>query len=100
MIVTALVALALAGPNDPYNRSKVRPNASGYLHCLYWPENTQIIWKANEAGNAETPLETEFDAFRASFATWNEPMMSCGNITFVEGPRTASRDIGCMSRRR
>lgn len=95
MIVTALVALALAGPNDPFNRSRVRPGTISD-HCLYWAEKTAITWKANQAGNPETPLETEFAAFRAAFATWNDPMTTCGNVSFVEGPRTTSRNIGWL----
>ena len=93
MIVVALAALVAA--QAPYVRSKVRPGDASD-HCLYWTENNTITWKANQAGNPETPGESEFDALRAAFGEWNTQLTACGNLAFSEGPRTASRKIGWL----
>ncbi|MBK7858508.1 MAG: matrixin [Archangiaceae bacterium] len=92
-MIYALIAVALAIPSDPYVRSRVRP-ATPSDHCLYWTENSSLTWKANVKGNDETVGDTEFDAFRRSFAEWNAQLAGCGSLTWVEGERTSSRDIG------
>ncbi len=96
MIIPLVVALVLNGPSDPYNRSRVKPYTESD-HCLYWTEDTVITWKANSAGNGDTPGETEFDAMRASFGTWNAVLTQCASIRFSEGARTSSREIGWLS---
>lgn len=87
------MALVLLGPPDPYNRKRAEESE----HCLHWNRDTVIEWRANAAGNPETPGETEFDAMRAAFETWNEALRECASVRFQEGPRTASRHIGWLS---
>ena len=90
-----VVALVFSQSSAPYVRSRVRPGTASD-HCLYWAETTNIEWQANQAGNAETPGDTEFDAFRAAYGEWNNALTSCGSLRFVEGSRTMSRKIGWL----
>jgi hypothetical protein len=94
-VISALIAVVLAIPSDPYVRSRVRPGTPSD-HCLYWTENSNIVWHANSLGNAETPGDTEFDALRKSFAEWNGQLASCGSLTWLEGAMTASRNVGWL----
>lgn len=92
-MTSALVLLAVVAANDPYVRSRVSPGRSTD-HCLYWAEDTNIVYRANAAGNPETPGDTEFTAFNDSFKTWNAALNQCSSLTFTEGPRTNTRVTG------
>jgi hypothetical protein len=88
--VTSKVLLALV--LSQYVRSKVDdalPNSS----CLFWLENTTIEYRQNQLGNPETG-DSVFAAANAAVATWQAQLESCGNLTFHEGPRTATRTVG------
>jgi hypothetical protein len=91
-LISALVALALAIPSDPYVRSRVSPEGPSD-HCLYWTENTTITWNAEVTGNPETGPSV-FTAFEKSFATWNAQLTTCASLAFSEGPKTTSRTVG------
>ncbi|MBL8950134.1 MAG: matrixin family metalloprotease [Myxococcaceae bacterium] len=96
MIVPLLVAVVLAQGTAPYYRSRVKPYTESD-HCLYWSENMVLTWKASVNGNPDTPGEGEFDAMRASFASWNTALNACSSLRFQEGERTSSRTIGWLS---
>jgi hypothetical protein len=88
-VIHALVAAAVL--SQAYARSRASesdPNSQ----CLWWKENTRITWRVNQAGNAETPGDTEFTAIGRAFATWQTELAACGSLTFVEGPRSTSRE--------
>lgn len=93
-MISALVAAALAATcSDAYCRNKTS-DGDPLASCLRWPENTTIVWRANQAGNPETPADTEFAAIQKAFATWQGLMNGCGSLNFQEGPRTATRAVG------
>ncbi len=92
MIFTAVVAVALAIPSDPYVRSRVYPGTATD-HCLYWTEDTNLIWHPEQTGNPETD-GGEFIAFEKAHDTWNTLLESCASLKFTEGTKTTSRSIG------
>lgn len=94
MLITAVITLVLADPDGGYNRSLARPELK---HCVRWKEDTVVEWRANVDGNPETPGDTEFDAVRAAFKTWNDALGDCASVSFREGARTMSRKIGWVS---
>jgi len=93
VVLPVVIALLAADPDAGYTRSLAR---SAPRHCVRWSENTVIEWRANVDGNPETPGDTEFDAIRASFKTWNDAMAGCATVSFKEGPRTMNRKIGYL----
>jgi len=86
-----LVALAL-GQTDPYVRSRVDAGNEA-TQCLYWTA-PRLTWYQSTAGNPGTPGDTEFDAMRRSFQSWQSIFAQCGNLTLEEGPRVADREVG------
>jgi hypothetical protein len=89
MILKVAVAIALS----QYVRSRVT-DGDPKSPCLYWTEGTRLVYRQSEAGNPETPGETEFSAVRKAFDTWQAEQARCGSLTLAEGPRTSSRRAG------
>jgi hypothetical protein len=85
--VTLMVALA------QYVRTRV-DERDPKSPCLYWTENTTIVFRQNADGNPDTPGDSEFTAVSRSFATWQAENARCGSLRFVEGPRTTTRIVG------
>ncbi|NVI97917.1 matrixin family metalloprotease [Myxococcus sp. AM009] len=86
-----LLAMAL-GQTDPYVRSRVDAGDTG-TQCLYWTSH-RIVWNQSTYGNPDTAGDSEFDAIRASFQSWQDIFAECGNLTLVEGPRVDERQVG------
>lgn len=91
-MIVAKVVLALA-LSQGYVRSKVT-DGDPSSQCLWWKEGTAIIFHQNVDGNPETPGDSEFLAAQRAFATWQEQMNLCGNLSVSEGERTTSRLVG------
>ena len=91
MIAAAVLSVALA--QGAYVRSRV-DDTSTTSPCLYWTENTNLIFHQSALGNPETPGDTEFAAVTASFATWQQQFDTCGSLTLSEGARSTSRTVG------
>lgn len=88
-MIPALVAAAVL--SQSYARSRASegdPNSQ----CLWWKEDTRITWRVNQAGNSETPGESEFDAINRAFGTWQTELAACASLSFVEGARSSSRE--------
>lgn len=93
-MISALLAGALAATcGDPYCRNKTS-DTDPLASCLRWPENTTIVWRANEVGDKEIAGDAEFAAFRKGFAAWQAILDSCGSLDFQEGARTSRRTVG------
>jgi hypothetical protein len=99
-----VLALGLGAADDPYIRSRVNtgiPN-DPKSHCLWWDRQDPndrshflpLVFHSSQAGNPETPGDTEFSAAGKALATWNEASAACGHLTIQEGPRVADRSIG------
>lgn len=86
-----MVALAL-GQTDPYVRSRVDAGDTN-TQCLYWTAR-RVTWQQSTYGNPATQGETEFDAMRRSFQSWQDIFSQCGNLVLEEGPRVADREVG------
>ncbi|MCP3105431.1 matrixin family metalloprotease [Myxococcus sp. K15C18031901] len=86
-----LVALAL-GQSDPYVRSRVKAG-DATTQCLFWTAD-RIVWNQDAAGNPGTPGDTEFEAIRRSFRSWQDIFEDCGNLTLQEGPLINERKTG------
>jgi hypothetical protein len=84
--------LALAMLLSQYARSRATDDVDAT--CLYWLETSVIEYRQSVLGNPETPGENEFTAINRSFSTWQEQLLTCGSVSFKEGPRTASRSVG------
>lgn len=87
-MIHALIATLALG--QAYARSRIS-DTDPRSQCLWWKENTPIVYRVNTAGNAETPGDTEFTAISKSFATWQAELAACGSLTLTEGPRTSTR---------
>lgn len=98
MILTSLlVSLALGQVGStPYVRSRVEAGNTS-AQCLFWTVPT-ITWQNSSAGNTATALEaqkqSEFEAIRHSFQSWQQLFESCGNLRFSEGPLVDDRKVG------
>lgn len=90
-MIVAKVALAVV--LSQYVRSRV-DDGDLQSPCLYWTEQTQVVFRQNTQGNPDSPQETEFAAITKSFATWQAEQARCGSLALSEGPRTATRTIG------
>ncbi|MBL8922845.1 MAG: matrixin family metalloprotease [Myxococcaceae bacterium] len=88
-MIHALVAAAVL--SQSYARSRANENDPA-SQCLWWKENTRIVYRVNQAGNTETPGDTEFDAIKRAFSTWQTELAACSSLSFVEGPRSPSRE--------
>jgi len=86
-----LLTLAL-GQSAPYVRSRVDVGNPS-TQCLYWT-STRVVWNQSTFGNPDTKGDTEFDAIRASFQSWQDIFAECGNLTLEEGPRVNERTVG------
>jgi hypothetical protein len=95
-VIHALALTVLAVSSEPFCRSKVGMGTASD-HCLYWAEKSSIVWQAEQTGNPETPGDDEVTAFRRAFGTWQAQMDFCGSLSFREGPRTASRNVGWVA---
>ena len=93
MISLLVAVIAGATCSDAYCRNRTN-DTDTLAPCLYWPENTTIVWRANDQGNPETPGDTEFTAFQKSFATWQTVLDACASLKFQEGARSVRRDVG------
>ncbi|MFP2934098.1 myxosortase-dependent metalloprotease, MXAN_2677/MXAN_2678 family, partial [Pyxidicoccus sp. 3LG] len=87
-----VVALALAQPTDPYVRSRVDAGDTR-TQCLFWTDE-RVVWHQSTYGNPGTAGESEFDAMRRSFQSWQDIFAGCGNLTLEEGPRVGEREVG------
>ncbi|NOK02651.1 MULTISPECIES: myxosortase-dependent metalloprotease, MXAN_2677/MXAN_2678 family [unclassified Myxococcus] len=93
MMPLAPLMLALTlGQVDPYVRSRVDAGDTG-TQCLFWTSN-RVVWNQSTYGNPDTAGDSEFDAIRASFQSWQNIFAECGNLTLVEGPRVDERQVG------
>ncbi|WNG38549.1 matrixin family metalloprotease [Archangium violaceum] len=98
MIVTSLlISLALGQVEPtPYVRSRVEAGNTS-SQCLFWTVPT-IAWQNSSVGNPNTALEaqkqSEFEAIRRSFQSWQQLFESCGNLRFSEGPLVDDRKVG------
>jgi len=91
MIASLLLAASL-GQFPGYVRTRI-DDTDPHSGCLYWKEDTTIVWKANSQGNPETGASV-FTAFEAAFHTWETQLESCASLRFSEGPKTDSRFVG------
>lgn len=87
MIRALLVTVILS---QTYSRSR-QVELDTTSQCLWWKENTTIVYRINSDGNAETPGDTEFTAIQRAFGTWQTELAGCASLTLQEGPRTSSR---------
>ncbi|WP_141323257.1 myxosortase-dependent metalloprotease, MXAN_2677/MXAN_2678 family [Myxococcus sp. AB025B] len=94
MPVAALLTLMAVGQFDPYVRSRVTAGDPS-TQALYWTVPL-VTWNLNRDGNPATPGETEFQAVRASFQSWQDIFTSCGNLSLREGPLVDSREVGYL----
>ncbi|GHG73809.1 myxosortase-dependent metalloprotease, MXAN_2677/MXAN_2678 family [Comamonas sp. JC664] len=93
MTLLAPFVLALAlGQSDPYVRSRVDAGDTR-TQCLFWT-NSRVVWNQSTFGNPDTQGDTEFDAIRAAFQSWQDIFAQCGNLTLEEGPRVNERQVG------
>lgn len=88
-----LPKLALVLVLAQYNRSRV-DDRNPSSQCLWWLEGTTVTVRQHADGNPETPGETELEAIGRSIATWQAQLAACGNLTLVDGLRTATREVG------
>lgn len=86
-----ITSLLLAASLGQYARSHMSDTDTS-TQCLWWKENTQIVYRQSTAGNPETPGDSEFAAVTASFATWSAALGECASLSFLEGARSASRN--------
>lgn len=87
-----MVALALGQSTAPYVRSRVDAGDTR-TQCLYWTSG-RVTWHQSTYGNPGTPGDTEFEAMRRSFQSWQAVFTQCGNLTLEEGPRVDDRQVG------
>lgn len=92
MFAPLLLALVVGQISDPYVRSRVQ-SGDPSTQCLYWTAN-RLTWHQNRLGNPQTPGDSEFEAVRRSFASWQEVFTNCGNLELVEGPLVDEREVG------
>lgn len=90
-LVSLVVALAL-GQTDPYVRSRVDAG-DPRTQCLFWTTQ-RITWHQSTYGNPATAGDTEFEAMRRAFQSWQDIFAQCGNLTLEEGPRVNDREVG------
>jgi uncharacterized protein (TIGR03382 family) len=91
-LASLMVALALGQSSAPYVRSRVDAGDTR-TQCLYWTAG-RVTWHQSTYGNPGTPGETEFEAMRRSFQSWQDIFSQCGNLTLEEGPRVEDRQVG------
>lgn len=84
-----IVALATQGAAV---RTRV-DDASATSPCLWWKENTEIVYRQNAAGNAEIADDKEFTEVKEAFDTWNTELQRCSSLKLTEGPRTTTTDV-------
>ena len=89
-MLTAKVVVAVL--LSQYVRTRVDKN-DPTSQCLWWKEGSALQLEQSDVGNPETPGETEFTATTAAYGTWARELARCGNLTFEELPRSASRKI-------
>ncbi len=89
----ALVLAALLSQTLPYNRSRVDATNPA-SQCLWWLEDTVIVYHQNVDGNPDTTGQTEFTAFDKAVATWQAQLDFCGSVSLQEGATTTSRKVG------
>jgi len=88
----ALLLLLLT--QTSYNRSRVGSDDTNLnAQCLYWKEGTVIEYHQNADGNPETG-DSAFTAITTAFDSWQAQLDFCGSLSFKEGARTTSRQVG------
>jgi hypothetical protein len=93
-VIGTLLALSLLSQTTlPYTRSRV-DSANPASQCLWWLEQTTIVYHQNADGNPWTPGDQVFTAFDKAVATWQAQLDFCGNLSLQEGARTSSRKVG------
>lgn len=97
MIFSFAVVVALAISNEPYARSHIDEN-NVLSHCLFWEENSRIVYNYDTRGNDEIPNDGEYVAINKAFDSWRSKLAGCGSLTLVEGPRSTSRELGWKPR--
>ncbi|MBE2251336.1 MAG: matrixin [Myxococcus sp.] len=89
-MIHALVATVVL--SQAYARTR-QSDTDATSQCLWWKENTAIVFRTNAAGNDETPGDSEFTAIAAAYATWQSELARCSSLSLSEGPRSTSRSI-------
>ncbi len=87
-MIAIAVALVLSQA-APYNRTRTDLSDPKAL-CLYWPQDTEVVFHSNDTPNPETG-GAEYAAFSRSIDTWNTQLESCSSLRLVDGPKTSSR---------
>ncbi|QSQ16538.1 myxosortase-dependent metalloprotease, MXAN_2677/MXAN_2678 family [Myxococcus landrumensis] len=88
----ALLAALALGQFAPYVRSRVNPGDDS-TQCLYWTV-PQVTWSQATQGNPGTAGDTEFEAVRVAFKSWEDIFARCGNLSLREGPVINERRVG------
>ncbi|NTX52701.1 myxosortase-dependent metalloprotease, MXAN_2677/MXAN_2678 family [Myxococcus sp. CA039A] len=89
-----LLAVLVLGQFDPYVRSRVTPGDDA-TQCLYWTQPS-ITWNQSSFGNPDTTSDTEFEAIRVAFQSWEDIFAACGNLTLRQGPVIDERKAGYL----
>ncbi len=92
-----IASLLLAASLSQYARSHMS-DTDNSTQCLWWKENTEIVFRQSVPGNEETPGDTEFAAVTASFSTWSDALSACSSLRFTEGARSSSRNAEYLER--
>jgi uncharacterized protein (TIGR03382 family) len=96
VIAAWMLAAAVLAQSTPYLRSKVEPG-DPKSHCLWWG-SPGITYHQSTPGNPENAGDSEFDAIRRSFETWQQASDACGHLQLTEGERVGERTIGYDAR--
>jgi hypothetical protein len=85
-VLALLVAASAITSAEPYVRTRV-DSADLRSHCLYW-EDPDVTFRQHPRGNADTPGENEFGAFKRAMETWSNAAAPCSSLVLRDGPRT------------
>jgi hypothetical protein len=89
-IAVALVASTALGQG--FRRTEITAR-DGSTQCLYW-NHRDITWRADAAGSAKTPADTEFVAIEAAFASWQTLSNTCSDFSLVQNSRITNPSVG------
>ena len=85
--------LLLVAPAAAQAQGHVRTRVPDREVCLFWPER-RVALKAQSAGSARTPGETEFAALEAAVETWARLSRRCSDFSLGVTGRSASTSVG------
>lgn len=91
---SVIVLVGLAATGDPYVRTRADGSGSTDDHCLFWQAETDVVFRQNDQGNADTTGDTEFAGVSKSFASWQAVLAECASISLSEGVRTPLKVAG------